>query len=114
MAKGNPNPVQTDKFKQGWYKPKGEVYSDKPLADKPTQVRLAEDITEAINALGEEKTPWLRRVITEAVRRELMQESLSTVKHDKDRLVAIAIKHCKRSELPKAWQAFIDELCHEG
>jgi len=74
MSRGNPKPVQTDKFKSTWFKPKGAVYSDYPLADKPTQVRLAEDITAAIDALGDEKTPWLRRVITQAARTELMGE----------------------------------------
>ncbi|WAS04838.1 hypothetical protein LQF76_12580 [Gloeomargaritales cyanobacterium VI4D9] len=67
--------MQTDKFKSTWFKPKGAVYSDYPLADKPTQVRLAEDITAAVDALGDNKTPWLRRVITEAARAELMGES---------------------------------------
>ncbi|WP_247217787.1 hypothetical protein [Synechococcus sp. C9] len=75
----NPSPRQTEEFKKHCYQPKGAVYSDYPLADKPTQVRLAEDITAAVDALGNDKTPWLRRVITEAVRKELLSQAQGTV-----------------------------------
>jgi hypothetical protein len=88
MPRGNPKPVQTDKFKSTWFKPKGAVYSDYPLADKPTQVRLAEDITAAVDALGDNKTPWLRRVITEAARRELLGGNASAPPQLTDNLQA--------------------------
>ncbi len=71
----NPNPNQTEEFKKHRFKPKAPVYSDNPLADKPTQVRLAQDITAAIDGLGEKKPGWLRRVITNAAKAELMGES---------------------------------------
>ncbi len=48
--------------------------TSEPLAPKPTQVRLPETIALAIDAMGKDKTPWLRRVITEAAQRELLRE----------------------------------------
>jgi ribonucleotide monophosphatase NagD (HAD superfamily) len=74
MPKGNPNPVQSEAFKRHTFVPKSEVYSDKKLAGKPTMVRLAEDITNAIDGLGEAKTPWLRRVISMAAYSELLKK----------------------------------------
>ncbi len=46
-----------------------------PLADKPTQVRLPVSIEQAIRRLDTHKSPWLRRVITEAAQRELMGDT---------------------------------------
>jgi hypothetical protein len=43
-----------------------------PLAAKPTQVRLPVRVEQAIRRLNNHKSPWLRRVITEAAQRELM------------------------------------------
>ncbi len=82
MSMPNPSPRQTEEFKKHCYQPKGAVYSDYPLADKPTQVRLAEDITAAVDALGEDKTPWLRRVISEAAKRELLGQPEMTGKEN--------------------------------
>jgi hypothetical protein len=45
-----------------------------PLSTSLTAVRLPVSIWEAIAALGHNKTPWLRRVITEAVQRELLNQ----------------------------------------
>jgi hypothetical protein len=72
MPKGNPNPVQTEAFKLHAYKPKSPTYSKEPLAPKPTMVRLAQNITNAIDNLGANKTPWLRRVISQAAYTELL------------------------------------------
>uniref|UniRef100_B8HUD1 Uncharacterized protein n=1 Tax=Cyanothece sp. (strain PCC 7425 / ATCC 29141) TaxID=395961 RepID=B8HUD1_CYAP4 len=46
------------------------------LADKPTQVRLPIPIAAAIDQLGRQKTPWLRRVLIEAVQRELLNQKV--------------------------------------
>jgi hypothetical protein len=89
-------------------------------------VRLASYITEAINRLGEGKTPWLRRVISKAAYDELLQvhaptesevitefpvtqvieavESMSSVKSlavFKAELMAIAKKHSGKAKLPR-------------
>jgi hypothetical protein len=45
-----------------------------PLSASLTAVRLPVSIGEAISALGQNKTPWLRRVITEAAQRELLNQ----------------------------------------
>ena len=71
MPKGNPRPVQTEKFKQGWFKPQGEVPPGEKLAAKMLAVRVTESVDTAIRALPE-MSAWLRRVITEAARRELL------------------------------------------
>lgn len=44
-----------------------------PLADRMTAVRLPVDIDQVVYALPQ-KAAWLRRVITEAARRELMKD----------------------------------------
>jgi hypothetical protein len=71
---GNPNPVQTKEFKQKQFKAVGEIPSSQPLSKKPTSVKLPVDIEAAIRNLPEEeRVPWLRRVICEAARAELIQ-----------------------------------------
>lgn len=71
---GNPNPVQTEEFKARRFKAQGEIPSDQPLSKKVIGVRLPIDIEAAIRCLPEEeRVPWLRRVICEAARTELMQ-----------------------------------------
>ncbi len=72
---GNPNPIQTKEFKAKQYKAKGEIPSDLPLSKKMTGVRLPLDIEDAIiRALPqEERVPWLRKVICDAVRAELLK-----------------------------------------
>lgn len=66
----NPNPIQSEEFKAKQFQPLGEDYGK--LADKNTCVRLPEAEHDAIAALGKDKTPWLRRVLVEAARAELM------------------------------------------
>jgi hypothetical protein len=71
--KGNPSPVQTEKFKAKQFKPIGEIPGDYPLAKKVTGVKLPIDVHEAIWALPEkERISWLRRVICDAARSELI------------------------------------------
>jgi hypothetical protein len=71
MAKGNPNPVQTEKFKAGWFK-RGDG-STEPLSEKLTCVRLTQSVETALRELPN-RSAWLRRVITEAAQRELMKD----------------------------------------
>lgn len=73
MAKGNPSPVQTEEFKAKQFKAKGEIPGAYPLAKKATGVKLPTDVDEAIRALPEkERVIWLRRVICNAARTELI------------------------------------------
>ena len=74
MPKGNPRPVQTERFKQGWFKPQGEIPPGEKLASKILGVRVTEPIDAAVRALPE-PSAWLRRVIGEAARRELLGQS---------------------------------------
>ena len=121
----NPSPRQTEEFKKHRYQPKGAVYSDYPLADKPTQVRLAEDITAAVDALGNDKTPWLRRVITEAAKRELLgqatvsekatpspQANCLLTRQEAERLGEDLIK--QRKSLKKALPILLDAIFGES
>lgn len=82
MAKGNPSPIQTEEFKSKQFRPLGEVPGDMPLSKKVTGVRLPIDVQQAISALPkQEKITWLRRVISDAARTELIEgssRSLST------------------------------------
>ena len=76
MARGNPSPVQTEEFKAKQFKPQAEVPGDYPLAKKATGVRLPIDVDEAIRALPEkERVSWLRRVICDAARSELIGQN---------------------------------------
>lgn len=52
-----------------------------PLAEKQVQVRLPVSIDAAVQELGNKKTEWLRRVITEAAKRELMTNSNGNQPH---------------------------------
>ena len=71
---GNPNPVQTKEFKERQYKAQGEIPGNQPLAKRVMGVKLPVDIDAAIRALpDEERVPWLRRVICDAVRSELVK-----------------------------------------
>lgn len=67
----NPNPIQTEEFLRQQYKAQGEVLSDKPLSKKAIAVRLPEDIDALVRSQAD-GAAWLRRVIVEAARRELM------------------------------------------
>jgi hypothetical protein len=68
----NPNPVIPKKFVESQFeRSDGTV---EPLSLKPVQVRVPTSIYQVLEQLGEKKTPWLRRVITEAARRELLNQ----------------------------------------
>jgi hypothetical protein len=71
MAKGNPSPVQTEKFKAGWFKRADG--GTEPLSEKLTCVRLTQSIEDSLKSLPN-KSAWLRRVITEAAQRELIKD----------------------------------------
>lgn len=76
MAQGNPSPVQTKDFKAKQYKPLGEIPGDYPLAKNAMMVKLPIDVDQAIRALPkEERISWLRRVICDAARSELINQS---------------------------------------
>jgi hypothetical protein len=67
----NPNPIQTEELKAKQYKAYGEV--DSPLAKKNTQIRLPADVQDALDKLPPEKRiPYLRKLISEAVRKDLI------------------------------------------
>ena len=75
MAKGNPNPVQNEELKAKQFKRVDEV--DEPLAERATSVKLPISVDAVMRSsfgTPQEKAAWLRRVITEAARRELMNE----------------------------------------
>lgn len=72
MAKGNPSPVQTEKFKAGWFKRADG--GTEPLSDKLTCVRLTKSVEDSLKSALPNKSAWLRRVITEAAQRELMKD----------------------------------------
>lgn len=64
----NPNPVQSEEFLSQQFKPKGQ----QPLG-KVRGIRLPIEVDAAIEALPEKnRSEWMRRVITEAAQRELM------------------------------------------
>lgn len=66
----NPDPIQSEEFKAAQFKPIGS----QPLCRKPRSVKLPQDIDAAIEALPEkQRAVWLRRVIVEAAKAELMQ-----------------------------------------
>lgn len=70
MKMPNPNPIQTKKLKAKQYKAFGEI--DCPLAKKSTQIRLPYDVQNALDKLEPEKRiPYLRKLISEAVRKDL-------------------------------------------
>jgi hypothetical protein len=65
----NPNPIQTEDLKAKQYKAYGEI--DSPLAKKNTQLRLPQDVQSALDKLPPEvRIPYLRNLISEAVRRD--------------------------------------------
>jgi hypothetical protein len=70
MPKGNPNPVITPEFKAQQFKPQGEVNG--PLSNKAIGIKLPVEIDEVVRSLPN-KAVWLRRVISEAAQRELIQ-----------------------------------------
>lgn len=65
----NPSPVQNERLKAKQFKRLNP--DSEPLASKQIQVRLPESIDVVVRALPD-KASWLRRVITDAARHELM------------------------------------------
>ena len=75
----NPNPRQTEEFKKHWFKPVGEAPPEK-LERKPVAVTVGKSIYAAIYSLERpDRITWLRRVITEAAKRELLGQAQGTV-----------------------------------
>ena len=72
----NPTPVISENFIKTQF-PRADDTTEK-LAAKQIQVKVFESVYEAIEKLGKDKTPWLRRVITEAAKRELMNGASGT------------------------------------
>jgi hypothetical protein len=65
----NPNPVQTEKFKSTWFR------CDEDVDGELSKIALSAKVPISIDAIVRSlpnKSAWLRRVITEAARRELM------------------------------------------
>lgn len=70
----NPRPIQTEEFKAKRFRPQAEIPGNQPLAKKATGVKLPVDVDAAIRALPEkERVMWLRRVLCDAARAELLQ-----------------------------------------
>lgn len=69
MPKGNPDPVMPPKFVSSRFKRSDE--STEELADRNIQFRLTKSVDKAVRALPD-RSAWLRRVVTEAAKRELM------------------------------------------
>ncbi len=75
----NPHPKQTEEFKKHWFKPVGECPPEK-LERTPVAVTVGKSIYGAIQKLDRpDRITWLRRVITEAAKRELLSQSPGTV-----------------------------------
>ncbi len=67
----NPKPVQTPEFVQQQFQAYGEL--DVPLSKKVTGVKLPLDVHEALQKLAApERVTYLRKIITDAVRRDLI------------------------------------------
>jgi hypothetical protein len=65
----NPNPLQTEEFRNYPYKPQGEPLGK--LSKRIIGICLPEDIDIFVRSLPN-MSAWVRRVITEAAQRELM------------------------------------------
>ena len=71
MAKGNPNPVQTPKFKKHQFRPYGEV--DQPLGSKVWGLRLPVDVEARLKTMPDrDRVDWMRKTLVQAARKELM------------------------------------------
>jgi hypothetical protein len=66
---GNPSPVQTPEF-LAHIKTAPDLAEGVKLSSKMTSVRLPDDVDGYVRSLPN-RAAWLRRVITEAVQREL-------------------------------------------
>lgn len=73
MPKGNRNPVQSTQFKEKQFQAYGEVGSI-PLSKKAISIKLPQDVHDVLENLpSEERVTYLRRIISEGVRRDLME-----------------------------------------
>jgi hypothetical protein len=73
MSKGNPNPLLTKEFLEQRIKPIGDMPNE-PLGEKPLAVRVGKSVYESVSSLNQrDRINWLRRVITDAAKRELMK-----------------------------------------
>ncbi|MEH2033386.1 MAG: hypothetical protein V7K67_27825 [Nostoc sp.] len=70
----NPTPVQSEGFKKQQFKVYDEELTE-PLSKKVTGLKLPQSIHDALHALPqEERVKYLRRVICEAVKQDLIDE----------------------------------------
>ncbi|MEH2384873.1 MAG: hypothetical protein V7K14_03575 [Nostoc sp.] len=68
----NPTPVQSEGFKKQQFKVYDEEMTE-PLSKKVTGLKLPQSIHDALHALPqEERVKYLRQVICEAVKRDLI------------------------------------------
>ncbi|MFN6560021.1 MAG: hypothetical protein RMY28_009455 [Nostoc sp. ChiSLP01] len=71
----NPTPVQSEGFKEQQFKGYTEELTES-LAKKVTGVKLPQSIHDALHALPqEERVKYLRRIISEAVKRDLIDNA---------------------------------------
>lgn len=69
----NPHPVQTEKFKAQKFKAVGEVPEGVKLGKTTIAAKVPEDVEKLILALPKaERISWIRRVLSEAARKELV------------------------------------------
>jgi hypothetical protein len=69
----NLNPIQTQAFKDQQYQGYVEDWLNEPLAKQVTGIKLPLSIYEALRLLSpEQRVKYLRRVICEAVKRDLL------------------------------------------
>ncbi|WP_299492850.1 hypothetical protein [Acaryochloris sp. IP29b_bin.137] len=69
MPKGNPDPVMPPKFVANRFKRSDETTEE--LAERNIQFRLTKSVDKVVRALPD-RSAWLRRVVTEAAKLELM------------------------------------------
>lgn len=68
----NPNPVQTEGFKEQQFKVYDEELTE-PLSKKVTGVKLPQSTHDALAKLSSgERAKYLRKIISEAVKRDLV------------------------------------------
>jgi hypothetical protein len=74
----NQNPIQTEAFKEQQYQGYIEDWLNEPLAKQVTGIKLPQSIYKALRSLpSEQRVKYLRRVISEAVKRDLIDEDIT-------------------------------------
>ncbi len=77
MPKGNPNPIQTKEFRNHQFKPVSTLPKE-PLAKQPVSLKVEQSVWELIQTLPrKDRIEWLRRVIGDAARNELVNYQAS-------------------------------------